>query len=144
MTVDLRLKSDCLTVSYHLQTWWSINGSLIIVVITCLSLLFRRERNAWYIGITTKWKNIISRSEIAVKQCTLGRVGGHIPFYLKKKLSFFVVLSEKRIKKFGVFMKINSRKRFPFTYSIKISASKCRKPLTKFCLSVCFWRTVQT
>ena len=144
MTVDLRLKSDCLTVSYHLQTWWSINGSLIIVVITCLSfLLFRRERNAWFIGITAKWKNIISRSEIAAKQCTLGRVGGHTPFYLKK-LRFFVVLSEKRIKKFGVFMKINSRKRFPFTYSIKISASKCRKPLTKFCLSVCFWRTVQT
>lgn len=50
-------------------------------------------------------------------------------------LFYLSLFSKKRIEKFGVFKKINSKKGFLFTYFIKLSAGKYRKSFTRsvFC-----------
>ena len=84
-------------------------------------------------------------SSLALYRRRVGGGGGVIFLFVwKKKLKFLRCFPRKADKKIGVFMKISSRKRFPFTYSPKLSVSKCRKPLKRFCLSVCFWRTTLT
>ena len=43
------------------------------------------------------------------------------------------LFSQKRIEKFGVFKKLNSKRGFLFIYSIKLSAGRCRKSFTRSC-----------
>ena len=148
MTPDSRLKCSCLTVSNRLQTWLSVNRWLTIVVMACFSNTFQTREECvvhWYHYKKKEDHIKVRDSSLALyRRRAGGGRGGHFPFCLEKKLKFLHCFPRKAYKKFGVFMKISSRKRFPFTYSSKLSVSKCRKPLKRFCLSVCFWRTTLT
>ena len=147
MTLDPRLKCRCLTVSNRLQTWLSVNRWLTIVVIACFSYTFQTREECvvhWYHYKKKEDHIKVRDSSLALYRRRVGGGGGHFPFCLKTKLKFLRCFPRKADKKFGVFMKISSRKSFPFTYSPKLSDSKCRKPLKRFCLSVCFWRTTLT
>ena len=149
MTPDSRLKCSCLTVSNRLQTWLSVNRWLTIVVIACFSYTFQTREECvvhWYHYKKKEDHIKVRDSSLALYRRRVGGGGGGVIFLFvwKQKLKFLRCFPRKADKKFGVFIKISSRKRFPFTYSPKLSVSKCRKPLKRFCLSVCFWRTTLT
>ena len=148
MTPDSRLKCSFLTVSNRLQTLLSVNRWLTIVVIACFSYTFQTREECvvhWYHYKKKEDHIKVRDSSLALYRRRVGGGGGVIFLFVwKQKLKFLRCFPRKADKKFGVFMKISSRKRFPFTYSPKLSVSKCRKPLKRFCLSVCFWRTTLT
>lgn len=143
MTPDSRLKCSCLTVSNRLQTWLSANRWLTIVVIACFSYTFQTREECvvhWYHYKKKEDHIKVRDSSLALYRRRVGGGGVIFLFVWKQKLKFLRCFPRKADKK----MKISSRKRFPFTYSPKLSVSKCRKPLKRFCLSVCFWRTTLT
>ena len=143
MTPDSRLKCSCLTVSNRLQTWLSVNRWLTIVVIACFSYTFQTREECvvhWYHYKKKEDHIKVRDSSLALYRRRVGGGGVIFLFVWKQKLKFLRCFPRKADKK----MKISSRKRFPFTYSPKLSVSKCRKPLKRFCLSVCFWRTTLT